>query len=263
MKKLFFIVSVILLIVGINACKSNKTIENSAIAQINSSQLPSDWVGVYSGIIPCADCSGIETQITLNSDNTFKITSKYLDEEEVVSIHTGEIQWSKDGKSIALSELDKEAFPSQYKVEKNALIQLDLEGNIITGELASNYILTKVDINLIEKHWKLIEIFGTKLVDKPEPAKEPYITFKIEGNRVVGNGGCNNFTGTYKLGPGNRIRFSSIASTRMMCINDMEIEEKMNQILEMTDNYYVNEDTLILNRARMAPLARFEAVYMK
>jgi hypothetical protein len=40
----------------------------------------------------------------------------------------------------------------------------------------------------------------------------------------------------------------------------MEIETDMNKALNMTDSYSVKEDTLILNRARMAPLARFEAV---
>jgi hypothetical protein len=32
-------------------------------------------------------------------------------------------------------------FPKYYKIEENRLIQLDLNGNIITGELADNYIL--------------------------------------------------------------------------------------------------------------------------
>ena len=120
------------------------------------------------------------------------------------------------------------------------------------------------NMGLVEKHWKLIEIFGTNLADESQPpSKEPFITLKIEGNRVLGNGGCNNFFGTYTLQPGNRIRFSQMASTMMMCIGNMEIESKMHQVLEMTDNYNVNGDTLILNRARMAPLARFEAVYLR
>ena len=82
-------------------------------------------------------------------------------------------------------------------------------------------------------------------------------------NRVIGSGGCNNFTGTYQLEPGNRIRFSQMVSTAKMCFTNMEVEQKLNQVLGMTDSYFVNGDTLILNRARMAPLARFEAVYLR
>jgi heat shock protein HslJ len=123
---------------------------------------------------------------------------------------------------------------------------------------------TGVNTDIVEKYWKLCEIFGTNIKDGTQPAKEPYITLKADGNRLVGCGGCNNYTGTYELKPGNRIKFSGVAVTSKMCINmDMDIETKLSQALEMADSYFLKEDTLILNRARMAPLARFEAVYLK
>ncbi|MFU8831928.1 MAG: copper resistance protein NlpE N-terminal domain-containing protein, partial [Wenzhouxiangella sp.] len=34
----------------------------------DSSRLSLDWVGTYSGVVPCASCPGIETSITLNDD---------------------------------------------------------------------------------------------------------------------------------------------------------------------------------------------------
>jgi len=48
-------------------------------------------------------------------------------------------------------------------------------------------------------------------------------------------------------------------STMMMCAN-MDVESKLYQVLEAADNYAVNGDKLVLNKARMAPLARFEVV---
>jgi len=44
----------------------------------------------------------------------------------------------------------------------------------------------------------------------------------------------------------------------------MEIEEELKKVIEMADNYSLSEDGkyLSLNRARMAPLARFEVVYL-
>jgi hypothetical protein len=52
-----------------------------------------------------------------------------------------------------------------------------------------------------------------------------------------------------------------MASSMMACLN-MEVEEALKKALEMADNYSVSADGkyLSLNRARMAPLARFEAV---
>jgi heat shock protein HslJ len=60
----------------------------------------------------------------------------------------------------------------------------------------------------------------------------------------------------------NRIKFSKMAATMMAC-PDMEVEREFLQVLETADNYNLIGDTLVLNRARMAPLARFENVFLK
>jgi heat shock protein HslJ len=43
----------------------------------------------------------------------------------------------------------------------------------------------------------------------------------------------------------------------------MDSESMFLKALQMADTYDVRGDTLILNKARMASLARFRAVYMK
>lgn len=75
--------------------------------------------------------------------------------------------------------------------------------------------------------------------------------------RAAGNSGCNSFTGSYELKDGSRIRFSQMASTKMACM-DMTIEQEFLNILQSADSYWFDGATLVLNRARMAPLARFE-----
>jgi heat shock protein HslJ len=42
----------------------------------------------------------------------------------------------------------------------------------------------------------------------------------------------------------------------------MELETQFLKVLEMADNYTIAGDNLVLNRARMAPLARFKSVVM-
>lgn len=37
-----------------------------------------DWAGEYTGVFPCADCEGIETELELKSDKTYELTEKYL-----------------------------------------------------------------------------------------------------------------------------------------------------------------------------------------
>ena len=118
---------------------------------------------------------------------------------------------------------------------------------------------------ITEKYWKLIEING-KTVEWDESAKqEAFIILKDEDNSVNGNGGCNTLTGSYELDrKTNRIKFTQMATSMMACFN-MEIEEQLKQALSMADNYSLSDDGkyLSLNRARMAPLARFEVVYLR
>jgi heat shock protein HslJ len=48
-------------------------------------------------------------------------------------------------------------------------------------------------------------------------------------------------------------------STKMFC-DQMEVENGFNEALIAADNFTVSGDNLSLNKARMAPLARFKAV---
>jgi hypothetical protein len=43
----------------------------------------------------------------------------------------------------------------------------------------------------------------------------------------------------------------------------MDIESQFLQALQAADNYTIVGDMLVLNKAPMAPLARFKTVYMK
>ena len=119
-----------------------------------------------------------------------------------------------------------------------------------------------VDPGLDGKYWKLIELIGNQVIAGEDSPKEAHIIFNAD-NRISGNAGCNNFAGSYQLSGADRITFSQVASTRMMCISGMDTEDKFLQVLNTADSFIIRNDTLTLNRARMAPLARFAAVYVK
>ncbi|MDR2622818.1 MAG: META domain-containing protein [Dysgonamonadaceae bacterium] len=112
--------------------------------------------------------------------------------------------------------------------------------------------VSEVNSLLAGKRWKLVELNG-----KPVEKQDAFLLLDKDKSTVSGNLGCNTFSGTYELKTGNRIKFSSLAATLKMCL-DMEIEDGLKKVLEIADNYTVNEETLILNRLRMAPLAKFE-----
>lgn len=123
-------------------------------------------------------------------------------------------------------------------------------------EAIKNLPTNNSNISVVEKYWKLIELNGQKIENLILQGREAHFVLQQDNNRVVGNGGCNNFGGNYQLLEGSRIKFSDLFSTRMACPK-MEMEYQFINVLEMADNYTLTGDTLSLNKARMAPLARF------
>lgn len=111
---------------------------------------------------------------------------------------------------------------------------------------------------LTDRKWRLIELNGKPVADKIN-GKEPFIQLQKSDNRYTGSGGCNGLGGTFTLEDNGRIKFSQGMSTMMACEN-MEIEQGLNKALIATDNYTLKGDTLALNKARMASLARFVQV---
>lgn len=136
---------VLVLLVVINSCSSEKeVIEPQAIPDMHTSEISLDWAGTYQGVLPCADCAGIDTYVNIDYDGTFKINRTYLGKSDSNFHFEGTFKWSEDGSTIILDIENKSAMPYQYFVGENYLIQLDLDGNRINGELAEAYYLEKI-----------------------------------------------------------------------------------------------------------------------
>jgi heat shock protein HslJ len=106
------------------------------------------------------------------------------------------------------------------------------------------------------KKWILKELIGKPVGEVN--GKTPYVQFTDTDTRISADGGCNKMSGTYTLSDVNRITFSQMISTKMAC-PDMQVEDKLAEVLGKADNYYLTKDSLILYKARMAALAIFVA----
>lgn len=255
MKNQILIITLVTFLIGFSACKTIKT-----TADGHNSENSLDWAGVYTGVVPCADCEGIKTVLRIDTNKNYQLETSYIGKEGNIETKSGKFSWDKSGGVITLNGLSKMVYPTYYLVGENQLIQLDLKGKPITSELSSKYILKKEQNPIIEKYWKLVEINGRAVTPPAEGQREAHLIFKSLNNRVTGNGGCNGFGGTYEILPGNRIKISQVISTKMACPN-LNYENELFKVLEKADNYSYNNDTMTLNKAKMSPLAKFVAVY--
>lgn len=245
------------------------TVANKQVIPDNhNSKNALDWKGSYRGILPCADCDGQETTIELK-DSTYVMKIKYLGKSDKTLLKIGSFTWNYTGNVIIFSNIVNA--PNQYAVGENRLTQLDIEGNKITGKLASKYVLEKfitVDINnessvinkqqtITDTKWELIQLMG-KPIKSSTKEKIFYLEFFKEGN-IAAFAGCNGIGGKFVLGDFNRITFSNLQSTLKAC-NDMEAEKQLTEVLQKADNYTIRGNKLSLNKAKMAPLAIFTNV---
>lgn len=115
--------------------------ESLVVPDMHNAQNALDVAGTYKGTLPCADCPGIETTVTLKDDSTFEQTSKYLGKGNNTFNKNGKWHFLADGNTIALD--DGKQGTARLKVGENTLTMLDGEGHLITGALAAHYVLKK------------------------------------------------------------------------------------------------------------------------
>nr|WP_281722320.1 copper resistance protein NlpE [Nitrosomonas nitrosa] len=101
-----------------------------------------DWQGRYSGVLPCADCPGIVTLLTLDLDQSYRLSKYYLGKDDKLFERRGVFIWEEKGSVIHLQ--NSPDGPDRYQVGENILFQLDKQGKRISGDLAEDYILHKV-----------------------------------------------------------------------------------------------------------------------
>ena len=207
------------------------------------------------GILPCADCEGIETWLTLNEDLSFTLVRNYLKNESIISDTTvGDFEWQKN--NVKLQENKPNGETLFFKIEENRVRQLTNDAKQIEGELANHYLLTKTGNPAVEnKRWQIVEIFGKTVNSKPDTH---YLIFHAEENKLEAKANCNIILSQYNITHQHRIKISQGISTLMACEDNLEAE--LIKALDMADNISITDSTLTLNKGRMAPLLKLKLV---
>jgi len=249
MKNKWLPILIVTFFLGMTACKSTqKTTGDNSMTSV-------DWPGTYQGILPCADCSGIQTQIILNENLTYEMETRYMDKKDTIFNTSGKFNWDKSGSIISFDNETRQ----RYQVGENRLFQLDKKGKRITGDLANKYILEKAKMEIAGKYWKLIWLNGQSVKSE---TREPFISLNDVDKSVKGNSSCNLFHGTYELLEGGNIKFSPFMMTKMACVGN-KTEGEFMQVFDKTKSYSMTETELIFKDENKNSLAKFEADFFK
>lgn len=92
----------------------------------HSSRNAVDWAGIYEGTLPCADCPGIRTRLTLQADGQYELRTQYLERPVAPQTVRGRFTWNASGSAITL---DAAGHGQQFRVGEGRLLQLDRDGS--------------------------------------------------------------------------------------------------------------------------------------
>ena len=146
-KQLFVVGSLFLLASCGNqeATADKPTVVDSVVADTIVST-PAVTATNYAGTLPCADCAGIQTELTLRSDSTWSMHIIY-DKRKAKGPGSNEFnesgKWMMHG-SDTVHLMGRTDAPSMYIKTDSSLIQLGMDGKKIEGKLAEKYVLKKM-----------------------------------------------------------------------------------------------------------------------
>ncbi len=219
----------LILTVMLSACADQKqvtSVKPAAASPVDShsSRDSLDWAGVYEGVLPCADCPGVKTRLTLGSDGTFERQTRRLDQETVSRTEFGQFTWHASGNVISL---DAEGGGQQYAVGEGRLILLNRDGARPDPQ-APNRELTRAakqtsareDLTkILENHlWTLVSATdsGNRRHDVLFPVADHPFVFSFSGAALNTKGLCNSLRGSYQIEKGQLI-IGPMAATMMAC----------------------------------------------
>lgn len=124
---------------------SNLALAEAEHGDAHHAQNSLDWPGLYYGFLPCDDCNGVKTTLALNQNGSYVLITQYIGRSEREFVEKGKFSWGDKSDTIVLTPRNKPA-AQQYFVGENMLVQLDKNGNRVTGKLGDRYILRRNDV---------------------------------------------------------------------------------------------------------------------
>ncbi len=125
-------------LIGCNNRSDVDVIQPTQVAELKPMQ--QSW----RGILPCADCEGIETSLFLEKDGTWVMNERYQGVREEPSSFASYGTWARTADKLVLT--DSQGEKSYYRAKGGALEMLDREGNPIESQF--NYTLAPVKSSL-------------------------------------------------------------------------------------------------------------------
>jgi len=217
-----------------------------------------ELMGVYSGMLPCASCVGIDTTLEIFGSRTatsgpYRLASVYVGESETAIIQEG--IWVRtenaSGTALVLSAPDSQAASAAYQVvNARTLRLLNSDLSAIDSELPYDLTLRdQEETTSLEGHewvWQYTTHRATG--ERIEPVKNDAFILQFSSDlSYLSTTDCNSLSGKYVVDQ-EVLSLGTPASTKMYCTDAQE--QVYAQDLLLTNSFRIEGELLYLNLDR-------------
>ncbi len=112
--------------------------------------------------------------------------------------------------------------------------------------------------NIKNTQWVISTLDGRDMYYREKNSQTIYFTLNAKENLIDGNFGCNTFFRNYNLKNNQKLSFSALASTQMMCPDVKINESQIINILKQANSFIITHGTLSLVNEKQNTIATFK-----
>jgi uncharacterized lipoprotein NlpE involved in copper resistance len=104
-----------------------------------------EFHGIFYGYLPCDDCAGVKTTLSLKQKNSYLLVTQPARESSREFYERGKYDWDDEKRTVVLTPTKGGTKPRRFHIEdEGTLIQLNEDGSRISRD-ADRYILRSSD----------------------------------------------------------------------------------------------------------------------
>jgi len=196
------------------------------VVDMHTSRNALDWAGTYEGLLPCADCVGVHTQLTLAQDGSFESVTRRLALDATPSSARGQFDWEPAGNIVVL---DTDGGEQRFAVGEGRLLRLDSgqeqpawdRTDAVLTQSSAAWRSTRQGLGeMLEDHrWLLVNAVDAtnQRLDALFPDPERSFVFEFAGSRLHVLGGCNGVRAAFRVDADEVLEVTGGMSTMMAC----------------------------------------------
>jgi hypothetical protein len=104
-----------------------------------------EFHGVFYGYLPCKDCDGIKTTLSLKQNNNYLLVTQPAKESSKEFYEKGKYSWNDENNIVVLTSRNESSVRQYIIKDEGTLILLNSDGTQMSRDQAENYTLRRSD----------------------------------------------------------------------------------------------------------------------